>query len=120
VGLLDRLFGRRDQRGSGDRFTRDDSSQYVQPPATEQSGGHGESHHPGSDQGSGQQDPGQGSQDPGQASHDQSSQDAPAGWDVQGDLEAAGGDSGGGDAGGGDSGGGGDGGGGGNGGGGGD
>ncbi len=48
MGLLDRLFGRRGQRGSGgDRFTRDDSYQYVQPPPTEQSGGQGDSHHQG-------------------------------------------------------------------------
>jgi hypothetical protein len=94
MGLLDRLFGRRGQRGSGgDRFTRDDSYQYVQPPPTEQSGG--------------QQDQDPGSQD-GQSQY-------PAEYDVQGA-----GDAGGGDGGGGDSGGGGDGGGGGNGGGGGD
>jgi hypothetical protein len=84
MGLLDRLFGRRGQRGSGgDRFTRDDSYQ-----------------------GTGQQD-----QDPG--SQDGQSQD-PAEFDVEGAGDAGGGDGGGGgdSGGGGDGGGGGNGGGG--------
>jgi hypothetical protein len=109
MGLLDRLFGRLGQRGSGGgRFTRDDSYQYVQPPPTDHSGGQGESHHQGGHEPAGQQDQGPGSQD--------TQSQNPAEYDVQGGGDAGGGDGGGG----GDSGGGGDGGSGGNGGGGGD
>jgi hypothetical protein len=115
MGLLDRLFGRRGQRGSGDRFTRDDSYQYVQPPPTDQSGGHGESHHQAGQEPGGQHDQSPGQQDQAPGSQDPQSQD-PAEYDVQSGGDAGGGDGGGG----GDSGGGGDGGGGGNGGGGGD
>ena len=95
MGLLDRLFGRRGDRGSGGgRSTRDESPQNVQPLPVDPSGGQAESQHHGGHDAGGQQDPGQGPHDPG-------SQNTEGGWDAQGGFDSGGGDSGGGDSGGG-------------------
>ena len=103
MGFLDRLFGRRGQRGSS---TRDDSSQPIQTPIQDSSGGQPESHHHGGDQ-PGQQDVGPASQD---IQIDPSQSGDLAGGDPGGGDAGGGGDSGGGggDGGGGNGGGGGD------------
>jgi hypothetical protein len=102
VGFLDRIFGRRGERGTG---TRDDSAQPLQTPIQDSGSGQSESHHHGGHDQPGQQDPGTTPQDPGATPQDPQSDPQsgdPAGGDAGGgDTGGGGGDGGGGNGGGG-------------------